>query len=174
MVRPAVASSPPLLFFLFPCLFFFFFLFSCWLEFRNEISLKPRSALCRVGCAEVLDQWNQSDELQSAWEAAEEDLNSRAPPLSPTLVPSHPRILSACDLDNIHRYHTQHCAWALHTKYLCPPAAVFAHQPGLRTSSLSRRPARIYYRIKLPPERHFVLKGRWIEFAKGFFSKNIK
>lgn len=175
MVRPVVASFPLFssslaVFFSF---FSFFFFFICWLEFRNEISLKPRSALCRVGCAEVLDQWNQSDELQSAWEAAEEDLDSRVPPpsSSPTLVLSRPRILSACDLDDIHRYHTQHCAWALHTKYLCPHAPVFAHQPGLRTFSLSRRPARIYYRIKLLPERHFVLKGRWIEFEKHFFSK---
>lgn len=95
------------------------------------------------------------------------------PPPSPTLVPSHPRILSACDLDDIHRYHTQHCAWALHTKYLCPPAAVFALQAGLRTFSLSRRPARIYYRIKLLPERHFVLKGRWIEFVKHFLKNKI-
>lgn len=51
---------------------------------------------------------------------------------------------------------------------------MFAHQPGLRTFSLSRRPARIYYRIKLLPERHFVLKGRWIEFEKHFFFENKK
>lgn len=85
MVRPAVVSFP-----LYSSSLAIFF-FIRWLEFRNEISLKPRSALCRVGCAEVLDQWNQSSELQSAWEAAEEGLDSRvSPPLSRPPYPPIP------------------------------------------------------------------------------------
>lgn len=122
--------------------------------------------MCR-GPGSMESNWQAPIGMRSGWGRP----RFTRPPPSPTLVPSHPRILSACDLDDIHRYHAQHCAWALHTKYLCPPAAVFARQPGLRAFSLSRRPARIYYRIKLFPERHFVLKGQMVRIWKTSFKK---
>lgn len=33
--------------------------------------------------------------------------------------PRRPDPRSPCDLDNLVRYHTWHCVWALHRKYLC-------------------------------------------------------
>lgn len=34
-------------------------------------------------------------------------------------TPRHPDPRSPCDLDSLVRYHTWHCVWALHRKYLC-------------------------------------------------------